>query len=303
MASSSQIEPALIEAGCTFTKDRFGGVSIAFDGQVANIPWENAWPAILAAWKREKKYRGVWLSLSMNSNGSAAGICLQAACTAGFQLHCVDKDTIILKCWLPETETALPDAPHHQIGIAGMVINAQDEVLVIQEKRGVTASLRDFWKLPGGLVDPGEDMKTAVIREIMEETGVKAEFHSLVAFRESHLGPYGSTDLYCVCACTLADPEEYVAQNATKNPVTPRPEEIKKVAWLPLEDFLGSKYYAKGLYGSLLKTAAPAARAAARNVIKSENDSNSVPIGLQEIKLKSRPGLEESLFFVGTAKL
>lgn len=303
MASSSQIEPALIEAGCTFAEDRFGGVSIAFKGQVANIPWENAWPAILAAWKREEKYRGVWLSMNMSSNGPVAGICLQAACAAGFQLHCVDDGAIVLKYWLPETETALPDAPHHQIGIAGMVINAQDEVLVIQEKRGVTASLKDFWKLPGGLVDPGEDMKTAVVREIMEETGVKAKFHSLVAFRESHLGPYGSTDLYCVCACTLADTKEYNTQNSMKEIVTPRPEEIKKVAWLPLKDFLGSKYYSRGLYGSLLKTAAPVAIAAARNAMSDQKNCERIPVGLQEIKLKSRPDLEESLYFAGAARL
>ena len=305
MASSSQIEPALIDAGCTLTPDRFGGVAIAFEfgaPPAAGIPWEDAWTAVLAAWKREDKYRGVWLTLNPKDN-PAAGVILQGAVEAGFELHCVDGSSVTLKHWLPDTATALPDAPHHQVGIAGMVINARDEVLVIQERRGPTASLKGFWKLPGGLVDPGEDMSAAVVREIEEETGVRAKFHSLVAFRESHLGPFGSTDIYCVCACTLQDGSLYDAQREMDQPVSPHPDEIKQVAWLPLKEFLGSKYYAKGLYGALLKTAAGPARAAAREAMDLSGEGVGVggeeSHGLQEIKMESRPGLEESLFFAG----
>ena len=309
MASSSQIEPALRDAGCKLAPDQFGGVNISFNDAggsggdaAAGVPWDDAWPAILAAWKREGKYRGVWLTLEPRVN-RAAGAILQGAIEAGFEMHCVHKDRITLKVWLPDTATALPDAPHHQLGIAGMVINARDEVLVIQERRGVTANLTGFWKLPGGLVDPGEDMTTAVVREIMEETGVRVKFHSLVAFRESHLGPFGSTDIYCVCACTLEDESLYDAGIEMAKPVSPHPDEIKQVAWLPLEEFLGSKYYAKGLYGSLLKTAAVPAREAAKEVM-SARESEAAPHGLQEIKMLSRPGLQESLFFSGkTAKL
>jgi hypothetical protein len=32
---------------------------------------------------------------------------------------------------------------------------------VIQEKSGVTAGRKDFYKLPGGLVDPSEDIQVA----------------------------------------------------------------------------------------------------------------------------------------------
>ena len=46
------------------------------------------------------------------------------------------------------------------------MINARDEVLGIQEKRGVTAGLTDFWKIPGGLVDRGEDLRDAAVREV-----------------------------------------------------------------------------------------------------------------------------------------
>ena len=117
MASSTQIEPALIEAGCTLTPDRFGGVSIRFekDGSggdfsaAAGVPWDDAWTATLAAWKREKKYRGVWLHLTPKEN-PAAGAILQGAVEAGFELHSVNKGGITLKHWLPDSATALPRA-------------------------------------------------------------------------------------------------------------------------------------------------------------------------------------------------
>lgn len=42
----------------------------------------------------------------------------------------------------------------------------------------------DLWKLPGGAVDPGENIQEACIREVWEETGVNASFVSVLGFRE-----------------------------------------------------------------------------------------------------------------------
>ena len=48
----------------------------------------------------------------------------------------------------------------------GVVVNLKDQVLVVNQ-RGLT------WSLPKGHVDPGEDILTAAMREIFEESGVK----------------------------------------------------------------------------------------------------------------------------------
>jgi 8-oxo-dGTP diphosphatase len=42
----------------------------------------------------------------------------------------------------------------------------------------------DTWKLPGGLVEEGESIEQAALREVWEETGVKCAFKQIVGFRE-----------------------------------------------------------------------------------------------------------------------
>ena len=52
--------------------------------------------------------------------------------------------------------------------VIGVVLNEQrDEVLILKRRD------TPIWVLPGGGVDPGEDLETAVVREVLEETGVK----------------------------------------------------------------------------------------------------------------------------------
>jgi len=62
-----------------------------------------------------------------------------------------------------------PEAP--RIGI-GAVIVYQGGVLLVQRGR---EPLKGHWSLPGGLVEVGESLQTAVIREVEEETGLLVE--------------------------------------------------------------------------------------------------------------------------------
>ena len=146
--------------------------------------------------------------------------------------------------------------------------------------------MKDFWKLPGGLVDPGEDIAAAAVREVKEETGVDAEFVSIAAFRETHQGPFGTSDLYCVCVLKLAD--HY--KGKLPEPM-PEEKEIAAAEWMDLDAFLSSKYYAKGLYGEMLRSAAGTAKEVMGGTLQGT--------GLQVTKLSSLGGRMESLYHAG----
>ncbi len=55
--------------------------------------------------------------------------------------------------------------PKHIVAVAGLVRNAEGQVLMLRSPR------RD-WEFPGGQVEEGEDLMTALQREVLEETGI-----------------------------------------------------------------------------------------------------------------------------------
>ena len=47
-------------------------------------------------------------------------------------------------------------------------------------------------------LSPEEDLGTAAVREVKEETGIEAEFVSLVAFRHVHNATFDCSDMYFI---------------------------------------------------------------------------------------------------------
>ena len=63
--------------------------------------------------------------------------------------------------------------PRHIVAVAGAFFNAQGQVLLVRtERRG--------WECPGGQVEEGEDLVSALIREVQEETGCGVEVRRLI---------------------------------------------------------------------------------------------------------------------------
>jgi ADP-ribose pyrophosphatase YjhB (NUDIX family) len=63
--------------------------------------------------------------------------------------------------------------PTHSVSVAGIVVNDDDQVLVIQRRDD------ERWEPPGGILELGETFEQGVAREVFEETGVSVEVQGL----------------------------------------------------------------------------------------------------------------------------
>lgn len=67
----------------------------------------------------------------------------------------------------------------YRISIKGLIKNELGEVLVVKE------SGRTWWDLPGGGMDHGEDIKSAIARELKEEVNLEGDFsYKIIAIDE-----------------------------------------------------------------------------------------------------------------------
>ena len=86
-----------------------------------------------------------------------------------------------------------------------------------------------MWKFPGGLADPGEGIGEAAEREVFEETGVEAEFRSVLSMRHQHGMQFGNSDVYFIC--------RLMPKEGGEMKITKCAHEITDACWMPLEQF------------------------------------------------------------------
>jgi 8-oxo-dGTP pyrophosphatase MutT (NUDIX family) len=130
----------------------------------------------------------------------------------------------------PFEPSMIPAYATHSLGIGCAVFNSLGQVLVIQE-RFAHPAMPDFWKLPGGAVDCGEELSQAAEREVKEETGINSTFRSLIGFRHLTNYRFGTGDLYFIATCTV---DEFSGIPA---PI-PQPEEVSAAEWWDLQEWL-----------------------------------------------------------------
>ncbi len=154
---------------------------------------------------------------------------IPVATEAGFTFHHSHERTLMMTYRL-QPDALVPGYATHCIGAGGVVLNPERKLLVVNERHRRDTS-RPYYKLPGGALHPGEHLAEAVIREVFEETGVRARFESLVCFRHWHGYRFGSSDIYFICRLSPISEE-----------ITIQEDEIEDSQWMPVDDYLGSEY-------------------------------------------------------------
>jgi ADP-ribose pyrophosphatase YjhB (NUDIX family) len=83
---------------------------------------------------------------------------------------------------------ATPVPPSHPQLAVSAAIFRDDRILLVRRAR---SPARGFYSLPGGRVEFGESLHTALHREVDEETGLKIEIVGLAGWREVLPGTSG----------------------------------------------------------------------------------------------------------------
>ncbi|KAL2969980.1 hypothetical protein AAZX31_15G113700 [Glycine max] len=139
----------------------------------------------------------------------------------------------MLVYWIPESPSTIPANATHRVGVGSFVMNEKQEVLVVQENSGLFQGT-GVWKFPTGVVDQGEDICVAAVREVKEETGVDSEFVEVLAFRQSHNSFFEKSDLFFMCMLRPLS-SDIQAQRL----------EILNAQWMPFEEYAAQPFIQK----------------------------------------------------------
>ncbi|CAH8858612.1 unnamed protein product [Trichobilharzia szidati] len=148
-------------------------------------------------------FKAIWVTLKSEHCELVPTLCKPCPLGLGLKFHHACDSEATLVRWLGEGESRLPNYASHQVGVAGVLTNSDNsEVLMVREKGG---SLFTGWKFPTGLLNPGENIAEAAMREVYEECGIQTNFSGVISFRQQHdfPGSFGLSDLLFTCRLQL----------------------------------------------------------------------------------------------------
>jgi 8-oxo-dGTP diphosphatase len=173
----------------------------------------------LEAWMREG-LKLAWLEIPAHR-----GELVPDAMELGFELHhCRQQDLMLVKRL--QTGAYIPDACTHSIGAGGLVLSEDGRILVVLEQRD-SISRPQYLKLPGGMLERGEHLAAGVVREVLEETGIRTAFGGVLGMRHHHRGQFGASNIYVICRLEPLDFD-----------IRLDGDELAKALWIPADEFL-----------------------------------------------------------------
>ncbi|KAH7544530.1 hypothetical protein JRO89_XS15G0181600 [Xanthoceras sorbifolium] len=207
--------------------DEHGGVIVEMEEPMAPQVFATVLRASMLHWKHQGK-RGVWIKLPINLVNL-----VETAVKEGFWYHHAEPNYLMLVYWIPETANTIPANASHRVGVGAIVLNDRRELLVVREKSGRFQAI-GLWKIPTGIVDEGEDIIKAAMREVKEETAIDTEFLEILAFRQSHKSFFGKSSLFFLC---MLCPLSFDIQKQEL--------EIEAAQWMPFAEYAAQPFVQK----------------------------------------------------------
>ena len=136
----------------------------------------------------ENKRNLIWIYIDIEKSDF-----ISIATKKGFFFHSCDEDYVLIVKRI-KADAIVPTAANHTLGVGAIVINDNNEILVIKERISTLG-----YKLPGGHIDNGEMISTAVQREVFEETGIDVEFESIISLGHFYPHQFHKSNLYIIC--------------------------------------------------------------------------------------------------------
>jgi ADP-ribose pyrophosphatase YjhB (NUDIX family) len=129
-------------------------------------------------------------------------------------------------------DPAAPPANSIVPSVTAIVVNDRGELLLVHKTDN------DLWALPGGGMDLGEYMAEAVVREVLEETGIKVEVTGVVGIYTNphHVMAYddGEVRQQCsICFTTRTIGGELRTSSETKEVRYVAPAELNRLNMHP----------------------------------------------------------------------
>jgi len=204
-------------SGFKLVLDRYNGVTVdSLSFLEDEKSFENNLLVLVEHLQKDNR-KLLWITFSLE-NAHLIGL----ASKHQFTFHnCGDKYVMMVKKLIPNP--IIPTAPTHTLGVGVVVINEKDEILLIKERFSNIG-----YKLPGGHIDLGEKIETAVCREVLEETGIIVEFESIITLSSFHPHQFGKGNIYILCNAKPKS-ETINIQDI---------EEILEAKWMNVEEFL-----------------------------------------------------------------
>lgn len=199
-----------------FELDKFNGVIIDPTSLPASRESMVAALEHLTTWQDHEQKSLAWISLPITSAES-----IPLFTQAGFTFHsCLHNElTFVRKL---SNLSFVPFIPTHTVGAGAIVLNDANELLVVRERGS------NGFKLPGGHVEAAEQIQDSIKREVLEETGIDTEFHSIVGFSTKHPYQFGKSNLHFICRMKALTYSINILDT----------DEIEEAKWVPLASYI-----------------------------------------------------------------